>query len=103
VKQNPKKLRAPNSATQQDTREYWSAGKAYYEPETIRVPTTAAGRRMGPGHAAAYMAQALFPKLVNAPYKQPADRRGDAHRAHERTHAAVPRSAGVSRSPAPRP
>ena len=68
VKQNPKKLRAPNG-TQQDTREYWSAGKAYYEPETIRVPTLLIVGEWDQDTPPT-MAQALFPKLVNAPYKQ---------------------------------
>ena len=68
VKQDPKKLRAPNG-TQQDTREYWSAGKAYYEPETIRVPTLLLVGEWDQD-TPPYMAQALFPKLVNAPYKQ---------------------------------
>src|SRR5437016_3309766 len=68
VKQSPKKLRAPNG-TQQDTREYWSAGKAYYEPETIRVPTLLLVGEWDQD-TPPYMAQALFPKLVNAPYKQ---------------------------------
>ena len=68
AKQNPRKLRAPNG-TLLDTREYWSAGKPYYEPEEVRVPTlivVGEWDRDNPPE----LAQTLFPKLVNAPYKQ---------------------------------
>src|SRR2546422_7326803 len=68
VKQKPKKLRAPNG-THQDTSEYCSACRAYYEPETIRVPTLLLVGEWDQD-TPPYMAQALFPKLVNAPYKQ---------------------------------
>jgi pimeloyl-ACP methyl ester carboxylesterase len=68
AKETPPKLRAPNGVVQ-DGRDYWSSGKSLYDPEKIRVPTFLAvgewDRDTPP-----YMAQTLFPRLVNAPYKQ---------------------------------
>ena len=61
-------LRAPNG-TVQDTADYWAAGKAYYDPAKITVPTLlvlAEWDRDTPP----YMAQTLFPLLVNAPGKR---------------------------------
>ena len=68
AKENPRKLRAPNG-TLQDTRDYWSAGKSYYEPEHIRVPTLILVGEWDQDNPP-YLAQTLFPKLINAPYKQ---------------------------------
>lgn len=68
AKENPRKLRAPNG-TLLDTREYWSAGKPYYEPGEVRVATlivVGEWDRDNPPE----LAQTLFPKLVNAPHKQ---------------------------------
>jgi pimeloyl-ACP methyl ester carboxylesterase len=68
AKQNPPVLRAPNG-TVQDTADYWAAGKAYYDPAKITVPTLliqAEWDRDTPP----YMAQTLFPLLVNAPTKR---------------------------------
>ena len=68
AKQSPSVLRAPNGV-QQDSAEYWSAGKAYYDPAKITVPTLlvlAEWDRDTP----TYMAQTLFPLLVNAPLKR---------------------------------
>jgi alpha-beta hydrolase superfamily lysophospholipase len=53
----------------QDTADYWSAGKPYYDPAKITVPTLlvlAEWDRDTPP----YMAQTLFPLLVNAPGKR---------------------------------
>ena len=53
----------------QDSADYWSAGKAYYDPAKITVPTLlvlAEWDRDTPP----YMAQTLFPLLVNAPGKR---------------------------------
>lgn len=65
---NPPGLRAPNG-TLQDTAEFWSAGKAYYDPGKITVPTLLVGaewdRDLPP-----YMRQTLFPLLVNSPGKR---------------------------------
>lgn len=68
AKQNPRKLRAPNG-TLQDTRDYWSSGKSYYEPEKIRVPALIVVGEWDHENPP-FMAQALFLKLINTPYKQ---------------------------------
>ncbi|MFL4969182.1 MAG: alpha/beta hydrolase [Xanthobacteraceae bacterium] len=68
AKATPPVLRAPNGVVQ-DSNEYWSAGKAYYDPAKITVPTLLVqaewDRDLPP-----YMAQTLFPLLVNAPGKR---------------------------------
>ena len=61
-------LRAPNGVIQ-DGLEFFGAGKAYYEPAKITVPTllvVAEWDRDTPP----YMAQTLFPLLVNSPGKR---------------------------------
>lgn len=66
--QNPPVLRAPNG-TVADTTDFWAAGKAYYDPAKITVPTLlvlAEWDRDTPP----YMAQTLFPLLTNAPTKR---------------------------------
>ncbi len=67
-KMNPPVLRAPNGVVQ-DGLDYWSAGKAYYDPEKITVPTLLVlgewDRDTPP-----YMAQTLFPLLTNSPGKR---------------------------------
>ena len=68
AKMNPPVLRAPNGVVQ-DGLDFWSAGKATYDPAKITVPTLlihAEWDRDTP----AYMAQTLFPLLVNAPGKR---------------------------------
>jgi len=68
AKMNPPVLRAPNGVIQ-DGLEYFGAGKPYYDPAKITVPTLlihAEWDRDTP----AYMAQTLFPLLVNAPGKR---------------------------------
>jgi pimeloyl-ACP methyl ester carboxylesterase len=65
---NPPVVRAPNGVIQ-DREESWSAGKPYYDPARITVPTllvVAEWDRDTPP----YMAQTLFPLLVNAPEKR---------------------------------
>lgn len=65
---NPPVIRAPNGVVQDGT-EYWSAGKPYYDPAKITVPTllvTAAWDHDLPPA----MAHALLPLLVNAPSKR---------------------------------
>lgn len=65
---NPPALRAPNGVVQ-DGQEFHGAGKPYYEPAKITVPTllvVAEWDRDTPP----YMAQALFPLLVNSPGKR---------------------------------
>ena len=66
--QTPPRIRAPNGVVK-DGLDYWSAGKPYYNPEDIRVPTMLVLGEWDQD-TPPYMAQTLFPKLVNAPYKQ---------------------------------
>jgi pimeloyl-ACP methyl ester carboxylesterase len=64
----PPVLRAPNGVVQ-DGQQYNGAGKAYYDPAKITVPTLlihAEWDRDTPP----YMAQTLFPLLVNSPGKR---------------------------------
>jgi pimeloyl-ACP methyl ester carboxylesterase len=68
AKARPQFIRAPNGVVQ-DSQEYWAAGKAYYDPAKITVPTLLVhaewDRDLPP-----YMAQTLFPLLVNSPGKR---------------------------------
>ena len=68
AKMNPPVLRAPNGSVQ-DSVEYWSAGKAYYDPARITVPTLLVHGEWD-RDTPRYMAQTLFPLLVNAPGKR---------------------------------
>ena len=61
-------LRAPNGVIQ-DVREYWASGKPYYDPANIRVPTLLIKAEWDQD-TPAYMSQALFPLLKNAPAKR---------------------------------
>jgi pimeloyl-ACP methyl ester carboxylesterase len=65
---NPPFIRAPNGVIQ-DSQDYWAAGKAYYDPAKITVPTLLVqaewDRDLPP-----YMAQTLFPLLTNATGKR---------------------------------
>ena len=65
---NPPVLRAPNGVVQ-DTLEFFGAGKAYYDPSKITVPTLLIGAEWDKD-APPYMGQTLFPLLVNAPGKR---------------------------------
>jgi pimeloyl-ACP methyl ester carboxylesterase len=68
AKMNPPILRAPNG-TVQDTAEYWSSGKAYYDPAKVTVPTLIVGAEWDADNPA-YMRHALFPLLKNSPGKR---------------------------------
>ena len=68
AKMDPPMLRAPNG-TVQDTAEYWSSGKQYYDPAKIPVPTLIVGAEWDADNPA-YMRQALFPLLKNSPGKR---------------------------------
>ena len=68
AKQNPPVIRAPNGVLK-DIAEFLGAGKATYEPEMIRVPTLLILAEWDQD-APLYMAQEVFSKLVNAPYKR---------------------------------
>ena len=65
---NPRFVRAPNGVVL-DGREYWSAGKPLYDPADIRVPTMLILAEWD-ADTPVYMAQALFPKLINAEPKR---------------------------------
>lgn len=65
---NGGQLRAPNGVIQ-DVREYWASGKPYYDPANIRVPTLLIKAEWDQD-TPAYMSQALFPLLKNAPAKR---------------------------------
>ena len=68
ARQNPPVLRAPNGVVQ-DGLDFWSSGKSTYDPARITVPVLlihAEWDRDTP----AYMAQTLFPLLVNSPGKR---------------------------------
>jgi len=68
AKQTPPVLRAPNGVLQ-DGREFWSAGKALYDPAGIRVPTFLAHAEWD-ADLPSYMLHAYFAKLTNTPYKR---------------------------------
>jgi len=67
-KQTPPVVRAPNG-TVQDTAEFWASGKTMYDPARITAPTLIVigewDRDTPP-----YMAQTIFPLLVNSPGKR---------------------------------
>lgn len=67
-KWNPPLLRAPNGVLQ-DGREYWSAGRAYYDPRAIRAATLLILGEWDQD-TPAYMAQAIFTLLDNAAWKR---------------------------------
>lgn len=64
----PPAVRAPNG-TVQDSRDYWAAGKAYYDPAKITVPTLLVLAEWDQD-TPTYMAQTLFPLMVNSPGKR---------------------------------
>ncbi len=68
AKMTPPVLRAPNGV-QQDGDEFFSAGKPYYDPAKITVPVLLVHAEWD-RDTPAYMAQTLFPLLVNAPGKR---------------------------------
>jgi pimeloyl-ACP methyl ester carboxylesterase len=68
AKMTPPALRAPNGV-QQDGDEFFGAGKPYYDPSKITVPTLLVHAEWD-RDTPAYMAQTLFPLLVNAPGKR---------------------------------
>ena len=68
AKLDPAVIRAPNGVVQ-DGLEYWSSGKPYYDPAKITVPTLLVLAKWD-HDTPPYMAQTLFPLLVNAPDKR---------------------------------
>ncbi|CAN1499517.1 MhpC Predicted hydrolases or acyltransferases (alpha/beta hydrolase superfamily) [Burkholderiaceae bacterium] len=65
---NPKFVRAPNGSVQ-DSRLFWSAGKAVYDPERITVPTLLILAEWD-ADTPPYMAQTLFPLLTKSKNKK---------------------------------
>ena len=68
AKMSPPVIRAPNGV-RQDGDEFHSAGKGYYDPAKITVPTLLVHAEWD-RDTPPYMGQALFPLLVNAPGKR---------------------------------
>lgn len=68
AKASPPVLRAPNGVIK-DITELWGQGKATYDPANIRVPTLLILAEWDQD-TPLYMAQELFGKIVNAPYKR---------------------------------
>jgi pimeloyl-ACP methyl ester carboxylesterase len=64
----PPIVRAPNGVVQ-DSAEFFGAGKPYYDPSKITVPTLLVGAEWD-RDTPPYMAQTLFPLLVNSPGKR---------------------------------
>ncbi len=68
MRRNPAVLRAPNGVLQ-DNREFWQAGRPFWDPAQVRAPTLLVvaewDRDTPPG-----MAMALFPRLANSPGKR---------------------------------
>lgn len=65
---NPPVIRAPNGVVA-DGIDFFGAGKPYYDPAKITVPTLLVGAEWD-RDAPPYMAQALFPLLTNSPNKR---------------------------------
>jgi len=61
-------LRAPNGSVEEFTN-YWSAGKPYYDPSKITVPTLIIHAEWD-ADLPSYMAHAYFMQLTNVPYKR---------------------------------
>ena len=68
AKQTPPVIRAPNGVLK-DIAEYLGVGKAIWDPEKVRVPTLLILAEWDQD-VPLYMAQEVFSKLVNAPYKR---------------------------------
>jgi pimeloyl-ACP methyl ester carboxylesterase len=68
AKQNPPVIRAPNGVVVDGVR-FNGAGVPVYDPAKIRVPTLLIKGEWD-ADTPAYMAQNLYPKLVNAPHKR---------------------------------
>jgi pimeloyl-ACP methyl ester carboxylesterase len=68
AKANPPVIRAPNGVIA-DGLEFFGAGKPYYDPSKITVPTLLVNAEWD-RDAPPYMAQTLFPLLVNSPNKR---------------------------------
>jgi pimeloyl-ACP methyl ester carboxylesterase len=68
AKANPPVIRVPNGVVA-DSLDFFGAGKPYYDPAKITVPTLLVDAEWD-RDAPPYMAQTLFPLLVNSPDKR---------------------------------
>ncbi len=68
AKRNPPVVRTPNGVYFDNAR-YWQAGKPFYDPSKITVPTLIV-RGEWDGVLPSYMSQELFQKLTNVRYKR---------------------------------
>jgi pimeloyl-ACP methyl ester carboxylesterase len=68
AKLSPPAVRAPNGVLK-DLVEYWGVGKSTWDPEKIRVPTLLILAEWDQD-TPLYMAQEVFARLINAPYKR---------------------------------
>jgi pimeloyl-ACP methyl ester carboxylesterase len=68
AQQNPPVIRAPNG-TVADSADYWLKARPYYDPAKVTVPTLVVVGEWD-HDTPPYMAQALFPLLINAPGKR---------------------------------
>ena len=96
-KQNPPMLRAPNGVAE-DSMNYWSAGKALYDPGKITVPTLLLHAEWD-ADLPSYLRARLF-RTVEEYALQAADRteRGNAHGDDgKEPHAILPRADGIPR------
>ena len=93
---NPPVLRAPNGVVQ-DSADFFGAGKPYYDPAKITVPTLLVHAEWD-RDTPPYMAQTLFPLLVNSPDKRyvALGRRHAQHHHGAESAEAVRGGAGVS-------
>jgi pimeloyl-ACP methyl ester carboxylesterase len=66
--QQPPVLRAPNGVVQ-DSRDYWMAGRPLWDPSLIRVPVLLVNAEWD-ADTPPPLAQAVFEKLTNAPYRR---------------------------------
>lgn len=66
--QNPPVVRAPNGVVEDGGR-YWAADTRYYDPSKIHVPVLLVHAEWD-ADTPAYMSQALFARLTNAPLKR---------------------------------
>jgi pimeloyl-ACP methyl ester carboxylesterase len=68
ARESPPVIRAPNGVLA-DSADYWSSDRPYYDPAKIAVPTLLVGAEWD-ADLPPYMAQTLFPLLVNSPGKR---------------------------------
>jgi pimeloyl-ACP methyl ester carboxylesterase len=102
AKANPRFVRAPNGVVQ-DSREYWSAGKALYDPANIRVPTMLVLAEWDADTPLYHGADAL-PEAGQRRSEAPGDhRRGHAQRADGRRTACSSSARCSSSSTSARP